>query len=46
MGGNDTDYTDLKITMGEKMNVLRFYVVNMGGNNLVLGYPWFAAHDP
>jgi len=46
MGGNITDYADLKITTGNKVVVLWFYVANMGGDNLVLGYPWFAAHDP
>jgi len=46
MGGNITNYADLKITMGEKTVVLRFYVANMGGDALVLGYPWFAVHNP
>ena len=34
MGGNITDYTNLKITMGDKTAVLRFYVANMGGDVL------------
>ena len=46
MGGNITDYADLEITMGNKVAVLRFYVANMGGDALVLGYPWFTTHDP
>ena len=46
MGGNVTDYTDLKITTGNKTSILQFYVANMGGDNLILGYPWFTAHDP
>ena len=46
MGGNITDYADLEIMMGNKTMVFQFYVANMGGDNLVLGYPWFTAHDP
>ena len=46
MGGNITTYTDLKVTTGEKTCVLQFYVANMGGDNLVLGYPWFTTHNP
>ena len=46
MGGNITAYTDLKITMGNKACMLQFYVANMGGDHLILGYPWFAAHNP
>ena len=46
MRGNITDYANLEITTGKKTNVLRFYVANMGGDNLVLGYLWFAVHNP
>ena len=46
MGGNITNYANLEITMGKKMAILQFFVANMGGDNLMLGYPWFAAHNP
>jgi len=46
MGGNITNYTNLEIITGDKMTVLRFYVANIGGDNLVLGYPWFTTHNP
>jgi hypothetical protein len=28
---------------GDKAHLFRFYIANMGEDNLVLGYPWFAA---
>ena len=46
MGGNIETYANHEVTTGNKACVLRFYVANMGGDHLVLGYPWFTAHDP
>ena len=46
MGGNIETYTDLKITISNHACVLRFYMANMGGDYLILEYPWFAATNP
>jgi hypothetical protein len=32
-----------RVFTGETPHVLRFYIANMGPDDLVLGYPWFAA---
>ena len=32
--------------MGEIEHMLRFYIVDMGGDHIVLGYPWFVARNP
>jgi hypothetical protein len=42
-GGGLTHFTELEVLTGDKAHLLRFYVANMGDDNLVLGYPWFAA---
>ena len=42
-GGGLTHFTELEVLTGDKPHLLRFYIVNMGPDDLVLGYPWFAA---
>jgi hypothetical protein len=41
-GGGLTHYTELEVMTGEKTHLFRFYVANMGEDDLILGYPWFA----
>ena len=42
-GGGLKYYTKLEVVTGEIPHLLRFYVADMGPDDLVLGYPWFAA---
>ena len=42
-GGNLRYYTDLTVTTGIQPHPFRFYVTDIGPDNLVLGYPWFKA---
>ena len=38
-----THFTELEVLTGKKLYQLRFYIADMGPDDLVLGYPWFAA---
>ena len=42
-GGELTHFTELEVFMGDTPQRLRFYIADMGPDDLVLGYPWFAA---
>ena len=42
-GGGLTHYTELEVVTGEATHILHFYIADMGADNLILGYPWFAA---
>ena len=42
-GGGLTHFTELEVFTGDKPHRLRFYIADMGPDDLVLGYPWFAA---
>ena len=42
-GGGLTHFTELEVFTGDTPHVLRFYITDMGPDDLVLGYPWFAA---
>ena len=42
-GGGLKYITELEVVTGETPHLLRFYIANMGSDNLILGYPWFAA---
>ena len=42
-GGNLRYYIDLTVTTRDQSHPLRFYITDIGPNNLVLGYPWFKA---
>ena len=43
VGGSLCYYTDLTVTTGTQSHSLRFYIADIGPDNLVLGYPWFKA---
>ena len=42
-GGGLTHFTELEVFTGDEPQQLRFYIADMGPDDLVLGYPWFAA---
>ena len=42
-GGNLRYYIDLTVTTGTQAHPFRFYITDIGPDNLVLGYPWFKA---
>ena len=42
-GGNLRYYINLTVTTGNQSHPLRFYITDIGPDNLVLGYPWFKA---
>jgi hypothetical protein len=42
-GGGLKYYTELEVITGETPHLLRFYIADMGPDDLILGYPWFAA---
>jgi hypothetical protein len=41
IGGGLTHYTELEVLTRGMAHSLRFYIANMGDNDLVLGYLWF-----
>ena len=42
-GGGLKYYTELEVVTGDTPHLLRFYIADMGPDDLVLGYPWFTA---
>ena len=38
-----THFTELEVFTEDTPHVLQFYIADMGPDDLVLGYPWFAA---
>ena len=44
--GRITEYVDLSIQMGKKQNKMRFLVMDLGHEDLILGYPWLATFEP
>jgi hypothetical protein len=44
--GPITHYTDTAIRMGGRTRVMRFFLTHLGGNPLILGYPWFSGMEP
>ena len=42
-GGNLRYYTNFIVSTGTQSHPLRFYITDIGPDNLVLGYPWFKA---
>jgi hypothetical protein len=44
--GDITRYTDLEIQTGSKKRRMRFFLTDLGNQQLILGYPWFAAMQP
>jgi hypothetical protein len=44
--GDITRYTDLNVQTGSKNRMMRFFLMDLGSQQLILGYPWFAAMQP
>ena len=42
-GGGLKYFTELEVITGEMPHLLCFYIADMGLDDLILGYPWFAA---
>ena len=42
-GGGLTHYIKLEVLTGNDVHLVRFHIMDMGSDDLVLGYPWFAA---
>jgi len=39
-------FTDLTTRTGTKSTTLRYFLLDLGDNKVILGYPWFAAAQP
>jgi len=39
-------YSDLVIRTGTTRKNMRFFLLDLGNHQLILGYPWFAAYQP
>jgi len=39
-------FTDLATRTGTKLTMLRYFLLDLGDNKVILGYPWFAAAQP
>jgi hypothetical protein len=39
-------YTDLEVQTGEQRKRMRFFLTELGPQQMILGYPWFAAMQP
>jgi hypothetical protein len=39
-------YTDLEVRTRQKYTNMRFFLTDLGPQQLILGYPWFAAVQP
>ena len=44
--GRITEYVDLSIQTRKKKNKMRFLVMDLGHEDLILGYPWLATFEP
>jgi hypothetical protein len=44
--GNLKHYVDLTTKTGTKLTRLRYFLTDLGENNIILGYPWFASAQP
>src|ERR1700761_9484522 len=44
--GHIKSFVDLQIRCGNKKEQMRFLVTDLGGDEIVLGYPWLAAFQP
>jgi hypothetical protein len=42
-GGGLKSYTELEVLTGDKAHLLKFYIMNMGDDDIIFGYPWFTA---
>jgi hypothetical protein len=39
-------FTDLTTRTRTKLTMLRYFLLDLGNNKVILGYPWFAAAQP
>jgi hypothetical protein len=39
-------FTDITTRMGTKRTCLRYFLTDLGDNQVILGYPWFASTQP
>ena len=44
--GRITKYVDLSVQTGKKQNKMRFLIMDLGHEDLILGYPWLAMFEP
>jgi hypothetical protein len=44
--GDITFYSDLKVRTGEKWITMRFFLIELGPQHMILGYSWFATMQP
>ena len=44
--GAITDFVDLQVQCGPKVEEMRFLVTDLGEDEIILGYPWLAAFQP
>ena len=44
--GNIQFFTDLEVQTVQEKRMMRFFLTNLGPQNIILGYPWFAASQP
>ena len=45
-GGLLTDYIDLEVQTKNKCKLMCFLVTDLGGEDIILGYPWLAMFEP
>ena len=46
VSGELKHYTDLQVQTRSKVTKLRFFLMHIGEQKAILGYPWFAANQP
>jgi hypothetical protein len=44
--GTITDFVDLQVRAGKRVEDMRFLVTDLGEDEIILGYPWLAAFQP
>jgi len=44
--GTISHFTDLQVCTGEEMKTLHFLIINLGRDEVILGYPWLTAFKP
>ena len=45
-GGELTHYVDLGVKTREKKQKMRFLIMDLGDDDLILGYPWLSTFEP
>ena len=41
-----THCVDLEVRTGDRQEIMKFLVTNLGGEDLILGYPWLSTFEP